>query len=38
MQFEIDRTLAHHTGGMYGDGRQWIAWPSPENEFVIEPD
>jgi hypothetical protein len=30
MQFEIDRTLNHHTGGLYGDDRGWIAWPSPE--------
>ena len=37
MQFEIDRTLNHHTGGLYGDGRQWIAWPSPEFEQVIRP-
>jgi len=37
MQFEIDRTLNHHTGGLYGDGRQWIAWPSPEYEQVIRP-
>ncbi|MDQ6675746.1 MAG: DUF1080 domain-containing protein [Acidobacteriota bacterium] len=35
LQFEIDPTLAHHTGGIYGDGRQWIVWPSPEFEFVI---
>ena len=37
MQFEIDRTLNHHTGGLYGDGRQWIAWPSPEFEQVMRP-
>jgi len=37
MQFEIDRTLNHHTGGLYGDGRGWIAWPSPEFEQVIKP-
>jgi hypothetical protein len=37
MQFEIDRTLNHHTGGLYGDGRNWIAWPSPEFEQVIRP-
>jgi hypothetical protein len=35
LQFEIDPTLNHHTGGIYGDGRQWIVWPSPENEYVI---
>ena len=37
MQFEIDRALNHHTGGLYGDGRQWIAWPAPEFETVIRP-
>lgn len=36
LQFEIDQTLTgHHTGGIYGDGRQWIVWPSPENEYII---
>ncbi len=37
VQFEIDRTLNHHNGGLYGDGRGWIAWPSPEYEQVIRP-
>ncbi len=37
MQFEIDRTLNHHNGGLYGDGRGWIAWPSPEYEQVLRP-
>jgi len=37
MQFEIDRTLNHHTGGLYGDDRGWIAWPSPEYEQVLRP-
>src|SRR6185436_3284960 len=37
MQFEIDRTLNHHTGGLYGDGRNWIAWPAPEFEQVMRP-
>jgi hypothetical protein len=37
MQFEIDRTLNHHNGGLYGDGRNWIAWPSPEFEQVLRP-
>ena len=37
MQFEIDRTLNHHTGGLYGDGRNWIAWPAPEYEQVMRP-
>ena len=35
LQFEIDPTINHHTGGIYGDGRQWIVWPSPENEYVL---
>ncbi|MBS1854504.1 MAG: DUF1080 domain-containing protein [Acidobacteria bacterium] len=37
MQFEMDRTENHHTGGLYGDGRGWIAWPSPEYEYVLRP-
>jgi len=37
LQFEIDRVLNHHTGGVYGDGRNWIVWPAPENETVIRP-
>jgi hypothetical protein len=37
MQFEIDCTLNHHTTGLYGDGRAWIAWPAPENETVVRP-
>ena len=37
LQFEIDRGLGKHTGGLYGDGRRWIVWPSPENETVIRP-
>ncbi|CAN5720191.1 DUF1080 domain-containing protein [soil metagenome] len=36
-QVEIDRTLNHHTGGLYGDGRGWFAWPAPEHEQVIRP-
>ena len=36
-QFEIDRQMNHHTGGLYGDGRGWFAWPSPEYEHVIRP-
>src|SRR5579863_4397954 len=35
-QFEIDRILNHHTGGIYTARRQWIVWPSPENELVIK--
>jgi hypothetical protein len=37
LQFEIDRGLNRHTGGLYGDGRQWIVWPAPELETVIRP-
>lgn len=36
-QIEIDRTLGRHTGGIYGDGRGWLAWPSPQYETVIRP-
>jgi hypothetical protein len=36
-QIEIDRTIGHHTGGIYGDGKGWIAWPAPELETVIRP-
>lgn len=36
-QVEIDRVLGHHTGGVYGDGRGWVAWPAPEYETVIRP-
>lgn len=35
LQFEVDCSLGKHTGGIYGDGRQWIVWPSPENESVV---
>jgi hypothetical protein len=35
LQFEIDCTIGQHTGGLYGDGRQWIVWPAPENETVV---
>lgn len=34
-QFEIDCTIGRHTGGVYDVGRQWIVWPSPENETVV---
>lgn len=37
LQFEIDRTLNRHPCGVYGDGRQWIVWPAPENETVLRP-
>ena len=33
MQFEIDRMLNHHTGGLVRRRRQWIAWPAPEHEY-----
>jgi len=35
LQFEIDCGINRHTGGVYGDGRRWIVWPSPENETVV---
>lgn len=35
LQFEIDTRLNRHTGGIYGDDRQWIVWPAPENETVV---
>lgn len=35
LQFEIDRRLGRHTGGIYGDGRNWIVWPAPEKEALI---
>ena len=39
MQFEIDCTMMHHTGGVYGeDGRGWVVWPAPENESVVRMD
>ncbi len=36
-QVEIDRVIGHHTGGVYGDGKGWIAWPAPDLETVIRP-
>lgn len=38
LQFEIDRRIGNHTGGVYGDGRSWIVWPAPELEALIRPD
>lgn len=35
LQVEIDQVLGHHSGGVYGDGRNWIVWPAPEHETVI---
>ena len=37
-QIEIDRAVGRHTGGIYGDDRGWIVWPTPELETVIRPD
>ena len=37
-QFEIARKLGDHTGGIYGDGRGWQAWPAPEFEPLLRPD
>ncbi|GAB4220486.1 MAG: DUF1080 domain-containing protein [Acidobacteriota bacterium] len=37
-QFEIDRKVGNHTGGIYGDNRGWLAWPSPEYEPLIRPE
>jgi len=34
-QFEIDCSIGKHTGGVYGFGRAWIVWPSPDNETVV---
>ncbi|MGH9341939.1 MAG: 3-keto-disaccharide hydrolase [Acidobacteriota bacterium] len=38
LQFEIDRTIGNHTGGVYGDGRSWIVWPAPELEPLVRPN
>jgi Domain of Unknown Function (DUF1080) len=38
LQFEIDRVLGHHTGGVYGDDRGWVVWPAPELETVVRPN
>jgi hypothetical protein len=38
LQFEIDRVIGNHTGGVYGDGRAWIVWPAPELEPLIRPN
>lgn len=35
LQFEVDCGMMKHTGGIYGDGRNWIVWPAPENEAVV---
>lgn len=38
LQVEIDQVLGHHTGGIYGDGRNWIVWPAAEHETVVRPN
>ncbi|HYZ87231.1 MAG TPA: DUF1080 domain-containing protein [Bryobacteraceae bacterium] len=38
LQFEIDCTIMRHTGGVYSQKRNWIVWPSPENETVVRQD
>jgi hypothetical protein len=38
LQFEIDRVIGNHTGGLYGDDRQWIVWPAPELEPLVRPN
>ena len=35
LQFEVDCTIGRHTAGIYGDGRNWLVWPAPENETVV---
>ena len=37
-QFEIDRKIGNHSGGVYGDNRGWMAWPAPEFEPLIRPN
>lgn len=37
-QVEIARRIGDHTGGVYGDGRGWLAWPAPELETVLRQD
>jgi hypothetical protein len=34
-QVEIDCTIGRHTGGVYGFGRAWIVWPSPDKETIV---
>lgn len=38
-QVEIDQTTGNNspTGGVYGDGRGWVAWPAPEFSAVQRP-
>lgn len=37
-QAEIDCAINRHTGGIYGFGRAWIVWPSPDKETVVRQD
>jgi len=37
-QAEIDCAINKHTGGIYGFGRAWIVWPSPDKETVVRQD
>lgn len=34
-QVEIDCSIGRHSGGVYGFGRAWIVWPSPDKETVV---
>lgn len=34
-QVEIDCSIGRHTGGVYGFGRAWIVWPSPDKETIV---
>lgn len=34
-QFEVACSFGRHTGGIYGDGRNWIVWPAPVNELAL---
>ncbi len=38
-QIEIDPVIGNRspTGGIYGDGRGWVAWPAPEYDAVMRP-
>ena len=38
-QIEIDPVIGNRspTGGIYGDGRGWVAWPAPEYNAVMRP-
>lgn len=38
LQFEIDRVVGRHTGGVVGDQRGWLVWPAAENELVVRPN